>query len=316
MKRIQRVSALLLSLLALVSALALPAGAQSAPDLKEKVSLTIHYANQDGSKPIALSGVKFSLYLVAKMGQGGALTPEPGFENYIFGNSAADWEKTRDMLQSNFPAGVTPVDKAKTNEKGNAAFPSQGKTLVPGLYYVPETKTVKNGWVYTTLPFLVSLPNYFNNEWVYKQEANAKSSRESTETDITVIKVWKDSCHPKRRPEEITVTLLCDGEIADLDDAVVTLSKDNNWKYTWYDLDATCDWTVTEERVKGYNDPKMKKVGNIITVTNTCNRPDRPKGGKLPQTGQLWWPVPVLLLAGLVLVIVGLLRRKEDNYEA
>lgn len=310
MKRIQRVSALLLSLLALVSALALPVGAQSAPDLTKPVSLTIHYANQDGSKPIALSGVKFSLYLVAKMGQGGTLTAEPGFENYIFGNSAADWEKTRDMLQSNFPAGVTPVDKARTDKNGDAAF--QGKTLVPGLYYVPETKTVKNGWMYTTLPFLVSLPNYFNNAWVYAQDANAKSSRESTETDITVIKVWKDSCHPKRRPESITVDLLCDGEKYD----TITLPQNGKWEYTWYDLDATCDWTVTEERVKGYNDPEVKTVGNIITVTNSCNRPDHPRGGKLPQTGQLWWPVPVLLLAGLVLVIVGLLRRKEDNYEA
>ena len=310
MKRIQRVSALLLSLLALVSALALPVGAQSAPDLTKKVSLTIHYANQDGSKPIALSGVKFSLYLVAKMGQGGTLTAEPGFESYIFGNSAGDWEKTRDMLQSNFPAGVTPVDKARTDKNGDAAF--QGKTLVPGLYYVPETKTVKNGWMYTTLPFLVSLPNNFNNEWVYAQQVNAKSSRESTETDITVIKVWKDSCHPKRRPESITVDLLCDGEKYD----TITLPQNGKWEYTWYDLDATCDWTVTEERVKGYNDPEVKTVGNIITVTNTCNRPDTPKGGKLPQTGQLWWPVPVLLLAGLVLVIVGLLRRKEDNYEA
>ena len=310
MKRIQRVSTLLLSLLALVSALALPVGAQSAPDLTKKVSLTIHYANQDGSKPIALSGVKFSLYLVAKMGQGGTLTAEPGFESYIFGNSAGDWEKTRDMLQSNFPAGVTPVDKARTDKNGDAAF--QGKTLVPGLYYVPETKTVKNGWMYTTLPFLVSLPNNFNNEWVYAQQVNAKSSRESTETDITVIKVWKDSCHPKRRPESITVDLLCDGEKYD----TITLPQNGKWEYTWYDLDATCDWTVTEERVKGYNDPEVKKVGNIITVTNTCNRPDHPRGGKLPQTGQLWWPVPVLLLAGLVLVIVGLLRRKEDNYEA
>ncbi len=68
--------------------------------------------------------------------------------------------------------------------------------------------------------------------------------------------------------------------------------------------------------MKGYNRPVIVKDGKIFTITNTCNRPDTPKGGKLPQTGQLWWPVPVLLLAGLVLVIVGLLRRKEDNYEA
>ena len=312
MKRIQRVSALLLSLLALVSALALPVGAQSAPDLAEKVSLTIHYANQDGSERIALSGVKFSLYLVARMGQGGALTPEPGFESYIFGNSAADWKKTRDMLQSNFPTGVIPVDKAKTDKNGDVTFPSGSGKLVPGLYYIPGTKTEKKGWVYTTLPFLVSLPNYFNNEWVYAQQVNAKSSREGTETDITVIKVWKDSCHPKRRPESITVDLLCDGEKYD----TITLPQNGKWKYTWKNLDATHEWTVEEAQVKGYNRPVIVKDGKIFTITNTCNRPDTPKGGKLPQTGQLWWPVPVLLLAGLVLVIVGLLRRKEDNYEA
>lgn len=316
MKRIQRVSALLLSLLALVSALALPVGAQSAPDLTKPVSLTVHHVYNPSGENIPLAGVEFSLYLVAKMGQGGALTAEPAFSRYVTGGSQADWEKTLNRLASNFPAGVAPVDKAKTDKNGDAVFPSEGKNLVPGLYYVSKTKTVKNGWIYTTSPFLVSLPNYFDGQWVYAQQVNAKSRREADITDIEVVKVWKDSCHPERRPKKITVTLLCNGEIADLDDAVVTLSKDNNWKYTWSDLDATCDWTVTEEQVQGYNKPEMKKDGNIITVTNTCNRPDRPKGSKLPQTGQLWWPVPVLLLAGLVLVIVGLLRRKEDNYEA
>ena len=38
-------------------------------------------------------------------------------------------------------------------------------------------------------------------------------------------------------------------------------------------------------------------------------------GGKLPQTGQLWWPVPVLACAGLGCIAVGLLRRREDRNE-
>ena len=38
-------------------------------------------------------------------------------------------------------------------------------------------------------------------------------------------------------------------------------------------------------------------------------------GGKLPQTGQLWWPVPVLACAGLGCIAVGLLRRREDRDE-
>lgn len=38
-------------------------------------------------------------------------------------------------------------------------------------------------------------------------------------------------------------------------------------------------------------------------------------GGKLPQTGQLWWPVPVLACAGLGCIAVGLFRRREDRDE-
>lgn len=37
---------------------------------------------------------------------------------------------------------------------------------------------------------------------------------------------------------------------------------------------------------------------------------------KLPQTGQLWWPVPVLLCMGLVCIIIGLIRRREEQDEA
>lgn len=37
--------------------------------------------------------------------------------------------------------------------------------------------------------------------------------------------------------------------------------------------------------------------------------------GVLPQTGLLWWPVPVLLAAGLLLVLMGVMRRKGNRDE-
>lgn len=43
------------------------------------------------------------------------------------------------------------------------------------------------------------------------------------------------------------------------------------------------------------------------------NPPDTPN--KLPQTGQLWWPVPVLLFSGIVCVLVGVIRRKGGTHE-
>lgn len=38
-------------------------------------------------------------------------------------------------------------------------------------------------------------------------------------------------------------------------------------------------------------------------------------GDNLPQTGQLWWPVPVLLCAGLACIVVGLIRRRRTPDE-
>ena len=36
-------------------------------------------------------------------------------------------------------------------------------------------------------------------------------------------------------------------------------------------------------------------------------------GGRLPQTGQLWWPVPLLVLAGIVLVLSGVILRRKGR---
>lgn len=55
--------------------------------------------------------------------------------------------------------------------------------------------------------------------------------------------------------------------------------------------------------------PKNPSGGTVPSTGTT--------GGRLPQTGQLWWPVPVLLLAGLLLVIVGaVMRRRGRRQEA
>ena len=36
----------------------------------------------------------------------------------------------------------------------------------------------------------------------------------------------------------------------------------------------------------------------------------------LPQTGQLWWPVPLLAVAGMALVMLGLIVNRRNSDEA
>ena len=57
--------------------------------------------------------------------------------------------------------------------------------------------------------------------------------------------------------------------------------------------------------------------GITFVLTNTYfgtqppETPDKPsEPGRLPQTGQFWWPALALAAAGLACVAVGLLRRR------
>lgn len=49
--------------------------------------------------------------------------------------------------------------------------------------------------------------------------------------------------------------------------------------------------------------------------TSPATSPTFPGGKKLPQTGQLWWPVPVLACGGLGCIVVGLIRKRRAGDE-
>ena len=155
-----------------------------------------------------------------------------------------------------------------------------------------------------------------SNTWNYQVLANTKTGKSPVTADYEVIKVWKDDCHKSQRPKTITIQLMCDGKAYG---DPVTLPENGRWQHTWTGLDVNHKWTVTEATQKGYKDPEVRQEGNTFIVTNTCNRsavPDSPSNPDLPQTGQLWWPVPVLLCAGALFVVVGLIRRRGSKDEA
>ena len=59
-------------------------------------------------------------------------------------------------------------------------------------------------------------------------------------------------------------------------------------------------------------DPKTDLEREVVPAPT--EKPSTPSGGgKLPQTGQLWWPVPVLICMGLGCIAVGLFRRREGS---
>ncbi len=67
-----------------------------------------------------------------------------------------------------------------------------------------------------------------------------------------------------------------------------------------------------EKGVYIYNVNATPKIGTLVPQEPAPT----PNDSTLPQTGLLWWPVPVLLLAGLAFIIVGLFRRKANSPES
>lgn len=189
----------------------------------------------------------------------------------------------------------------QADKNGNFSFTG----LSTGLYLVTQSQT-EEGY-YPVAPFLVSMPMYSAEQggWLYTIEASPKVQRPSQEpVSLTVVKKWKDNDYG--RPAALTVKLLRDGKV----DSSVTLTAKEGWKYTWTGLDANYRWTAEEVVPNGYQ-ARYSTYGQTVTITNTASW-YVPPTNELKQTGQLNWPVPVLLCAGLSLLAVGcVLLRKE-----
>lgn len=124
--------------------------------------------------------------------------------------------------------------------------------------------------------------------------------------DLTVKKVWSDENNKNGiRPASVTVTLY------NGDKAVkkVTLGKQNNWSYTWSNLDGSGAWSVLETGIPKKYVPSYRTKGDVVTITNTA---------RLIQTGQLNWPIPVLGSLGALMIFFGIftMRRKKKNSDA
>lgn len=199
------------------------------------------------------------------------------------------------------------------------------RLLKDGAVYDAVTLSEENDWSYSW----ENLPKYDENDsliaWSVMEDVpdgytvrveedgaiffvtNSHSPNESPDkTKRTVVKIWDDAGYETRRPESVTVTLLRNGERYDAQ----VLSEANGWQHTWNDLpkydgnDEEIDWTIREDAVPGYAS-SVRQNALTFTLTNSIDEP------KLPQTGVLWWPVPVLAAAGLTFLGIGRLRKAK-----
>ncbi len=248
--------------------------------------------NLDVSCPI--SDMKVSLYRVAD-------------ENYkligVFSNYSVDLKQdvqgAANALENRIlKDGIEADAYATSDSSGKASFSG----LESGIYLVVGKEVESNGVFYMPQVSLVSLSGDLSV--ALKYETSNKASR------IHVLKVWKKD-NKKSRPKSIEVCLLrSDGIVVDK----VILNSDNQWSTTWDSLSTLYTYSVMETSVpSGYKESCYREMDTIV-LTNTGSDKYRveKKDEVLPNSGQLWWPVPVLLFVGLVLFGLGRHLKNEE----
>lgn len=194
--------------------------------------------------------------------------------------------------------GIEADDSGFSDSSCKASFSG----LESGIYLVVGKEVFQDGVFYMPQVSLVSLSGDLSVDLKY--EMSDKPSR------IHVLKVWKKD-NKKSRPKSIEVCLLrSDGIVVDK----VVLNSDNQWSTTWDNLSTLYTYRVMETSVpSGYKESCTREKDTIV-LTNTGNFMDKvkKKDEVLPNSGQLWWPVPVLLFVGLVLFGLGRHLKNEE----
>lgn len=318
-----------LSALFLLLCWAMPALAAPTIPSEEKETLEVKLAYQKRPLP----DVTITLHRVADITE---VSPWITFE---LDGAFEDYNVTLEDLDSNGWADaaftlanyagaddIKPDRTAVTDAEGYASF----EDLQQGLYLVQAAQYVDaDGYRYTVMPALMELPSYDEKEdaWEMEVEAAMKVQRSSpppTESEesgdgstfnpgmsLVVRKIWNSGT--AEQPESVTVEVVTEGKSV----ANAQLTAATGWCHTFTGLDSSKQYSVVERDVpRGYS-VTIGTSGDAYIITNTavnCIQPTQaPLVGMIPQTGLLWWPVPVLAVLGVLLFVVGWKKHNDSK---
>ncbi len=110
------------------------------------------------------------------------LEPYSNFESNINTLNSSEWQKYANALKNYIETNNIAYDtQVITDMDGNYEF----KELSNGLYLIIVDEIMENGATYTSLPTLISVPNYDETEKKYVNEITVKSKIEETKPEPT-----------------------------------------------------------------------------------------------------------------------------------
>ena len=312
MKNTKRILSMVLIVTAITALCSVGVFAAGYIETDRDVTLDIVYRDNGKNIPEA----QYYIYKVADIDKYARYTLTDNFMPYE--NTVKDLDSINGIDSNSKWLSLAATLKGTVQQNGIAADAADktdvngelNLTLKPGLYLIfADPIKTDDYYVYTVTPFMLVLPamDLQYNVWDYDLTVEPKFEGTPPEVnDLTVVKVWDDKGKESRRPDEVTVHLLANGEEYDTQ----ILNKENNWQYCWKDLVSEIDWTVTEDPLDEYK-VAIERDGDIVFVTNTSTYVP-PAPPEIPHTGVLWWPVPALLGSGVVSLMIGMVRRRRS----
>lgn len=331
-----RLLGLFLTLLLLLSLLpAAYAGNSSFPQGEGKLTVQLlHKYESDGAKRM-IPGVKASLYQVADLDDSATFTLTDEF-------SASGADLNAELSQENWAKLASSMEtwveqkslKPLAEKTGGADGTVQFSGLQPGMYLLIFGEGIHKDYPNIRVGFqtaLLSMPNRGNNTdnvfgldesgaWDYDYTMIPKPYEIHAASQIQ--KIWKDDQDAaKKRPKTLNIEI----EYKDGVKQTVTLSAENGWILEFEPASLSEIKNISEPKLpNGYTLKKWELTGGTIQVTNEyipsttppTDSPSSTPSKPLPQTGQLWWPVPVLIVAGALFVLGGILRRRGKSRDA
>lgn len=314
-------------------------------------SLAVKFSTNDRD----MAGVEFRLYRVADVDkQKLTAAPVAPYDEYNVFSGGTDWLDMASTLAGYISRDKLPAAaSAQTDAGGVARFSglADGMYLIVGDNARIGRYTYRPAPFLLFLPNTTdgySWDSSVETNVKYTRRGGGDEPGNQTRS-LRALKVWADNGHEDARPGSVTVDLLKDGEVI----GSAELSAGNNWRYDWNDLDADAEYEIVERAAGENYTVSVTEGGVTFVVTNTYHEPDEEipddniplidkpgEGGDhqpgkdpgegggeleipedeiplkdLPNTGQLWWPVPILFMAGLVLLAMGVVVRRRSLYD-
>lgn len=290
--------------------------------MEQNCDLTLSYVN-DGT---AFTDVPVTLYQIASVSEDFQYTLTDSFSGSGLSlngiQSAEAWDVILSTLESHILANNTePTVTAVTDQNGAIQFTG----LKAGVYLLISEEIVQDNLTCIFEPSLINLPELGEDGiWQYdvtvqpKVEILPPFTPDGTddEIELKVTKLWKGDADQKDRPKSVKVEIFRDKVSYEK----VTLSKDNNWTYSWKTNDDGADWTVVERNVPDGYKVTVKETKNAFVLTNSLKSNNKTPGQstqstttatKTGDTTNVLLYVVMLYVSGILIVLLGIVGKRK-----